>query len=158
MLFIRSDLFIFLSFAVRFAVVVRKTRRSRRRRKRRRAQSLTSTLHHRKTKVNVCLMLHGHTQKINASPMTETLMKFYLCSVKLSFLHHLHRRGHSFSLFFSFLFWATFIFPFNTLFSLPPASHFKPSFPDEPVTSPTNDRSSVAKKRFTLQGFSWEAG
>lgn len=35
-----------------------------------------------------------------------------------------------------------------------PPSHFKPSLPDEPVTSPTTDRSSVAKKRFTLQGFS----
>uniref|UniRef100_A0A8D0A6Q0 MCF.2 cell line derived transforming sequence like n=1 Tax=Sander lucioperca TaxID=283035 RepID=A0A8D0A6Q0_SANLU len=39
-------------------------------------------------------------------------------------------------------------------FSFPPAFHLKPLFPDEPVTSPTTDRSSVAKKRFTLQGFS----
>uniref|UniRef100_A0A3B3DFL3 Uncharacterized protein n=1 Tax=Oryzias melastigma TaxID=30732 RepID=A0A3B3DFL3_ORYME len=38
-------------------------------------------------------------------------------------------------------------------FSLP-ALHFKLLLPDEAVTSPTTDRSSLAKKRFTLQGFS----
>lgn len=42
----------------------------------------------------------------------------------------------------------------QTPLCFPPAFHFKPSFPDEPVTSPTTDRSSMAKKRFTLQGFS----
>ncbi|KAG7234456.1 hypothetical protein INR49_004790 [Caranx melampygus] len=42
-----------------------------------------------------------------------------------------------------------------TPLSSPPfAAHFTPLLPDEPVTSPTTDRSSVAKKRFTLQGFS----
>lgn len=51
-----------------------------------------------------------------------------------------------------FLGGAIFISPLATLFFL--FLHFKPLFPDEPVTSPTTDRSSVAKKRFTLQGFS----
>lgn len=46
-----------------------------------------------------------------------------------------------------------FFFP-SSSFLTPTPLHFKPLFPDEPVTSPTTDRSSVAKKRFTLQGFS----
>uniref|UniRef100_A0A8C4P0J6 Mcf.2 cell line derived transforming sequence-like a n=2 Tax=Dicentrarchus labrax TaxID=13489 RepID=A0A8C4P0J6_DICLA len=54
-----------------------------------------------------------------------------------------------------YLFWASsFFFFFSRLQLFLPLSISNHSFPDEPVTSPTTDRSSVAKKRFTLQGFS----
>nr|XP_046238264.1 guanine nucleotide exchange factor DBS isoform X3 [Scatophagus argus] len=69
-----------------------------------------------------------------------------------SFLHHRHLL---YVLIFSYFGLHLFIYFITaTLCYFPPAFHFKPLLPDEPVTSPTTDRSSVAKKRFTLQGFS----
>uniref|UniRef100_A0A7N8X9I5 Mcf.2 cell line derived transforming sequence-like a n=1 Tax=Mastacembelus armatus TaxID=205130 RepID=A0A7N8X9I5_9TELE len=58
-----------------------------------------------------------------------------------------------------FLFWSLNLFIFLlgcTCLSFLPLLLIisRPLLPDEPVTSPTTDRSSVAKKRFTLQGFS----
>lgn len=48
--------------------------------------------------------------------------------------------------------WLSFFLTTTLLFR--PHFHFTLWFSDEPVTSPPIDRSSVAKKRFTLQGFS----
>lgn len=107
------------------AATIRRTRRSRRRR--RRSPLTPRPVLHPDTKVN----------KTNA-PMWFLPPPSTLHNPNFSCLHRLHLHGS------------------GSCFLPPPASHFKPFSPppDDAVTSPTTDRSSAAKKRFTLQGFS----
>uniref|UniRef100_A0A669CB65 MCF.2 cell line derived transforming sequence like n=1 Tax=Oreochromis niloticus TaxID=8128 RepID=A0A669CB65_ORENI len=82
--------------------------------------------------------------KTSSLTFPELCSKLPLNRILFVFIYHLS------------LFSPTPLFGASSLFSWLPLSctHFKPLLPDEPVTSPTTDRSSVAKKRFTLQGFS----